>query len=94
MGAEPLSCSVPHSSSLAIAAGNVTFTANASVTLSAVYVVVQRTGVLWAGSPSTPHPAPLAIVLNGTRETEDLAVNQGLDFGAKVREQWLAASAM
>ena len=64
--------------------GNVWFSNTTNITLAASFIIVQRTGVLSAGSPDAPHPTPATILLAGTRQTPQLAISNDLVLGAKV----------
>lgn len=63
--------------------GNVSFSPNTSITLRATYILVQSRGALWAGKEGAPHPVPLNIHLNGSRDTPDWAVTNDLNLGSK-----------
>uniref|UniRef100_A0A383WCP6 Fibrocystin-L n=1 Tax=Tetradesmus obliquus TaxID=3088 RepID=A0A383WCP6_TETOB len=64
--------------------GNVWFSNTTNITLAASFIIVQRTGVLLAGSPDAPHPTPATILLAGTRQTPQLAISNDLVLGSKV----------
>jgi hypothetical protein len=64
--------------------GNVWFSNATNITLSAHFIIVQRTGVLTAGSAAAPHPTPVNILLAGTRQTPQLAISNDLVLGSKV----------
>lgn len=63
--------------------GNVTFNTTKPITVRATYILVTGRGVLSAGAPDAPHPAPLTILLNGTRDVPQWAVSNTLNLGAK-----------
>lgn len=65
--------------------GAVSFSNTTNITLTATYIVVQNRGVLAAGQPQQPHPAAVSILLAGTRNTPQLAINSNLVLGSKVR---------
>jgi hypothetical protein len=50
----------------------VTFDATKDVTLLANYILVRFNGTLWAGTPLAPHPRIVNILLNGTRQSQDM----------------------
>ncbi|GAX81123.1 hypothetical protein CEUSTIGMA_g8557.t1 [Chlamydomonas eustigma] len=66
--------------------GNVTVSQSTNVTITATYMIVYTTGYFWIGQRNAPHPPNViaSIVLNGTRQTPDWAVNNNLDLGSKV----------
>jgi hypothetical protein len=64
--------------------GNVWFSNTTNITLTAHFIIVQRTGVLSAGSAAAPHPVPATILLAGTRQTPQLAISNDLVLGSKV----------
>jgi hypothetical protein len=69
---------------LVLIEGAVSFSNATNITLTATYIVVQRTGSLAAGQPGSPHPVPATILLSGTRNTPQLAITSSLVLGAKV----------
>jgi hypothetical protein len=64
--------------------GSVGFSNTTSITLTATYIIVQKTGSLLAGKPGQPHPVPASILLSGTRNTPQLALTSSLILGSKV----------
>ncbi|GFR40478.1 hypothetical protein Agub_g1045 [Astrephomene gubernaculifera] len=69
---------------LLVIQGSVRFDPTKNITLTATYIVVMGQGSLRAGNASTPHPTVATIVLNGTRDNPDLAIDKNLNLGSKV----------
>lgn len=67
--------------------GAVTFDNASDITLTAAFVVVQRTGSLSAGTPGAPHPRLAQIRLSGGRQDPQLAINNNLVLGSKVMQR-------
>jgi hypothetical protein len=75
--------------------GNVWFSNTTNITLAANFIIVQRTGVLSAGSAAVPHPTPVNILLAGTRQTPQLAISNDLVLGSKVgSDPWVSGQTM
>lgn len=64
--------------------GNVTFTALRDITLTANYVIVRRSGILWAGSETHPHSRKVTFLMTGDRDTPEVATSNRLVLGANL----------